>query len=324
MRRKLSRIITVLLILSAFACIVYYLSILKEYKQIEERYAPKRWVTLDQNAAAPPQAARLDTKDSSLLRIAIAPVISPAKSLGKYSVFADYLGAALHKKATLLQRNSYSEVNDLIRHGGCDIAFVCTYAFVQGERDFGLQLLVAPQIKGKNTYRSYIIVPAGSTCEDLFALRGKRFGSSDILSTSGWLYPAVRLLRSGENPETFFSEHVLTGSHDSTVTAVATEYVDGAAVDSLVYDLMVQEDASLARKIRIIERSPEFGMPPFVVHPKIDPDLKQQLSDLLLHMHETAEGRNVLAAIGVDRFMLPDSALYDIVREAAAAFDSHR
>jgi phosphonate transport system substrate-binding protein len=321
---KPKRIFFVVLALAAFGCIAYYLSILASYNKIEERYAPKRWVTLDQNVPGTPLETGLSNKDQSLLRIAIAPVISPAKSLSMYTVFADYLGAALNKKAILIQRNSYAEVNDVIRHGGCDMALVCTYSFVQGERDFGLQLLAIPQIKGKSTYQCYIITLAGSPYKDLFALRGKKFGSADILSTSGWLYPAVRLLRSGENPNTFFSEHILTGSHDRTVTAVATEYVDGAAVQSLVYDLMVREDASLARTITILERSPEYGMPPLVVHPRIDPGLKKQLLDVLLHMHETPGGGIVLASLGFDCFVSPDTALYDPVREDAATLDSHR
>jgi phosphonate transport system substrate-binding protein len=323
-RKKLKRIFSLLLILSAFGCIVYYLSILAAYNQIEDRYRPRRWVTLDQNAPALPGDAQPEARDNSLLRIAIAPVISPAKSLAMYSVFADYLGAALNKKTSLIQRNSYAEVNDLIRHNGCDMAFVGTYSFVLGERDYGLQLLAAPQINGKNTYQCYIITHAGSPYKDLFALRGKRFASSDILSTAGWLYPAVRLLRSGENPNTFFSENVLTGSQDSSLMAVATKYVDGAAVRSLVYDRMVSEDPSLAGKITIIERSPEYGMPPLVVHPRIDPGLKSQLSEVLLHMHETAGGKMALATLGFDCFVPPEPALYDPVREAAAALDSHR
>jgi phosphonate transport system substrate-binding protein len=324
LRKKLKHIFSLLFVLAAIGCTVYYFSLLTAYTRIEERYAPKRWVTLEQNVTAPPQEARLDKNDSSLLRIAIAPIISPAKTLAMYTVFADYIGAALNKKAILIQRNSYAEVNDLVRHNGCDMALVCTYSFVQGERDYGLQLLVTPQINGKNSYQCYIIVPAGTAYKDLFDLRGKRFASNDILSTSGWLYPAVRLINRGENPNTFFLEHVLTGSHDRTVSAVATRFVDGAAVQSLAYDFMVQEDASLAGKITILERSPDYGMPPIVVHPGLDPGLKNRLLDVLLHMHETDGGKIVLATLGVDCFVPPKTALYDPVREAAAVLDANR
>jgi phosphonate transport system substrate-binding protein len=323
-RKKFIRLASLAVILSAFGCIIYYLSILTAYNQIEDRYKPSRWVTLDPQAPPAPAEPRQDTHDSSQLRIAVAPIVSPAKTLAMYTDFAEYLGTALSKKAVLILRNSYAEVNDLIRHYGCDLAFVCTYSFVQGERDYGLQLLVTPVIKGKSTYQCYIITQAGEPYKTLLDLRGKRFGSSDILSTSGWLYPAVRLLRNGENPNAFFSEHVITGSHDSTIAAVATRYVDGAAVQSLVCDVMVQEDPELARKLVILERSPEYGMPPVVVHPRIEPGLKNRLFEVLLHMHETAQGRKILATLGIDRYVPPDSALYNPVRDEAAIFDAHR
>lgn len=322
MKKKLGRILTLLLVLSAFACIIYYISILAAYNQGADRYRPERWVTL--NSTVPATEQKESRPDQALLRIAVAPVISPARSLSVYTALADFLGAALNKKAVLILRDSYAEVNDLIRHRGCDLALVCTYSFVQGERDFGLELLAAPRIHGKNTYQCYIIVPAGSGAKNLFDLRGKTFASSDILSTSGWLYPAVRLLRSGENPHAFFSRHIITGSHDKTVEAVATGYVDGAAVHSLVYALMVHQDPALAGKITILERSPEYGMPPVVVHPLLDPGLKKKLALILLHMHETPEGEKILATLGIDCFAPPDSALYDLVRKDAAILESPR
>jgi len=256
--------------------------------------------------------------------VAVTPVTSPERSLVMFQWFADYLGAVLKRKTVLLQRLSYAEVNDLIRHRACDIAFICTYPFVQAERDFGAELLVAPQINGKITYKSYIIVPSTSKVVSLLYLRGKRFASSDILSNSGWLFPALWLLEKGEDPKRFFQEHLLTGSHDRSILAVATGYVDGAAVDSLVYDYMVREDPSLQNKTRIILESPEFGMPPVVAHPKMDPALKKSILETLLAMHKNQGGKVVLKKLGIDRFVIPDDTLYDGVRKASTKWESYR
>jgi phosphonate transport system substrate-binding protein len=256
--------------------------------------------------------------------VAVTPAISPERSLVMFQWFADYLGAVLKRKTILLQRLSYAEVNDLIRHRACDIAFICTYPFVQAERDFGAELLVAPQINGKITYKSYIIVPSTSKVVSLLYLRGKRFASSDILSNSGWLFPALWLLDKGEDPKRFFQEHLLTGSHDRSILAVTTGYVDGAAVDSLVYDYMVREDPSLREKTRIILESPDFGMPPVVAHPKMDPALKKSIIEILTDMHETQGGKIVLKKLGIDRFVIPDDTLYDGVRKASITWESYR
>jgi phosphonate transport system substrate-binding protein len=304
--------------------IVYCLVELFGQNSFDLRYTPKRWVELKENND-PLSSGEADIIASRLsIRVAIAPVISPEKSLVMYQWLVDYLGAGLDRKAFLIQRQSYAEINDLIRHGGCDTAFICTYPFVQAERDFGAEILVVPQINGKNTYQSYIIVSSKSNLVSMLYLRGKRFASSDILSNSGWLFPAVWLLNKGEKPEVFFGEHVLTGGHDRSVMAVATEYVDGAAVDSLIYEFMLKKDPSLSSKIKIIMKSPNFGMPPVVVHPKMDSMLKQKILNIFINMHNTPGGKKVLTRLGIDRFVLPDDKLYDGVRKNAAIWETYR
>jgi len=290
----------------------------------DSRYLPRKRITLEESSESSDKNISNNTLPNLPIRVAVTPVTSPERSLVMFQWFADYLGAVLKRKTVLLQRLSYAEVNDLIRHRACDIAFICTYPFVQAERDFGAELLVAPQINGKITYKSYIIVPSTSKAVSLLYLRGKRFASSDILSNSGWLFPALWLLDKGEDPKRFFQEHLLTGSHDRSILAVTTGYVDGAAVDSLVYDYMVREDPSLREKTRIILESPDFGMPPVVAHPKMDPALKKSIIEILTDMHETQGGKIVLKKLGIDRFVIPDDTLYDGVRKASITWESYR
>jgi phosphonate transport system substrate-binding protein len=318
--RKILSTISLMIVLF----LVYGTIRLLSHNAKDSRYVPRKRITLDERSASSNKEISNETLSNLPIRVAVTPAISPERSLVMFQWFADYLGAVLKRKTILLQRLSYAEVNDLIRHRACDIAFTCTYPFVQAERDFGAELLVAPQINEKITYKSYIIVPSTSKTVSLLYLRGKRFASSDILSNSGWLFPALWLFEKGEDPERFFQEHVLTGSHDRSIRAVATGYVDGAAVDSLVYDYMVREDPSLREKTRIILKSPDFGMPPVVAHPKMDPALKKSIIEILIDMHKTQGGKIVLKKLGIDRFVIPDDTLYDGVRKASTTWEAYR
>ena len=103
-----------------------------------------------------------------------------------------------------MYRPTYSETNDLVRYQQCDIAIVCTYPFIRGEKEFGMQALVVPQINGETTYQSIILVPEASRARTILDLRGKRFASADIMSTTGWLFPAMLLMDAGENPRQVF------------------------------------------------------------------------------------------------------------------------
>jgi len=256
-----------------------------------------------------------------VLRVAIAPVISPEKSLEMYQGFVDYLSRALGREPAFLRRASYAEVNDLVRHGLCDVAFVCTYAYVRGEREFGMELLVIPEIDGSITYNSYIIVSRDDPASSLLDLRGRSFASADIMSNTGWLFPYTWLRERGEEFKSFFSQSLITGSHDRSVLAVANGLADGAAVDSIVYEHMVADDPSIGGATKVILRSPGYGMPPLVVPVELDAGLKAELRLELLGMHEEPEGRLILDDLRITRFRVPDPSLYDAVRTASDSLE---
>lgn len=252
------------------------------------------------------------------LRVAIAAVISPRATLDTYAPLLDYLSARLGRQVDLLQRSTYAEINELIRSGGADVAFVCGGAYVEGERQFGMQILVVPQVDGQTTYQSYIIVARDSPFQSLEDLRGHSFAFTDPLSNSGHLSPLWLLFQINETPETFFSNTTFTFSHDNSIQAVANRVVDAAAVDSLVYDYVIARDPSYLERLRIIHRSDPYGIPPVVVHPQIDPSLRAELLRVFLEMDDNAEGRAVLEGLRIERFVEGDPAMYDSIRQMAS------
>ncbi len=98
--------------------------------------------------------------DVTPLRVAFAAVISPRGTVEGYQPLVDYLAERLDRPVELVQRRTYAEVNDLVRRGEVDLAFVCTSAYVIGHREFGMQLLAAPRVNGETVYHSYLIVPS--------------------------------------------------------------------------------------------------------------------------------------------------------------------
>ncbi len=252
------------------------------------------------------------------LRVAIAAVISPQATLDTYGPLLDYLSLRLNRPTELLQRSTYAEINELIRNGGADVAFVCGGAYVEGERQFGMQILVVPQVNGQTTYQSYIIVARDSPFQSLEDLRNHTFAFTDPLSNSGHLSPLWLLYQMHETPESFFSKTTFTYSHDHSIQAVADHIVDAAAVDSLVYDNVIANDASYLERLRIIHRSEPYGIPPVVVHPQIDPSLRAELLRVFLDMDEDSQGQAILKDLRVERFVEGDPAMYDSIRQMAS------
>jgi phosphonate transport system substrate-binding protein len=279
------------------------------------RFVPSVWVDLKEknvpNAVTPSRA-----QSQPLLRFGVAPIVSPEKSIEMYQELIEYVAEKTGRKPVPVYRSSYSETNDLVRYNRVDVAVVCTYPFIRAEHEFGMQALAVPQVQGTTTYQSFIIVPQSSPAKSLFDLRGKRFASGDVMSTTGWLFPAMTLMKAGESPARFFGEHVLTGSHDKSVQAVVDGYVDGAAVHGIVLDLMADEDPSVLKKIKIIDRSLPFGIPPIGANPALDPALKQSIVSALLNMHKDPKGKKVLAKLQIEQYVVPVKGLFNDLRKA--------
>lgn len=136
--------------------------------------------------------------------VAIAPVVSQKESYVYYEDMIQYISRKLGGPVRIVQRRTYLEINDLIRNNEIDFAFVSSGPYIEGNSKFGMKLLVVPEVDGKTTYNSYIIVPRNSSYTNLLDLRGRRFAFSDPLSNSGKLYPAYRLFLINETPEFFF------------------------------------------------------------------------------------------------------------------------
>ena len=249
-----------------------------------------------------------------IVKIAISAIVSPDETIKYYQEMLDYISSKIDVKIRLVQRKTYQEVNDLLEQNKVDAALVCSKAYVEGNSQFDLELLVVPVVKEKTVYYSYIIVSKDSKINSIQDLKGLTFAYTDPLSNSGKLSPDYLLIMNGENPSTFFKLTFYTFSHDKSIQAVSEKLVDGAAVDSLVWDYMNAINPKFTSKTKIIQVSPPYGIPPIVVPKNIDPLLKTKLRNVLLEMHQDEEGKSILQRIFVDRFVEADDSIYDTIR----------
>ncbi len=282
------------------------------------------WALLIAGAALSRAEAAQAGKERAPLRIAVAAMISPEETLNVYQELMDYIAAKLGRPVEMKQRRTYQEVNDMLATGKLDAAILCSGPYVYAKRQHGIELLAVPVINGSPTYRSYIIVPQSSTAASLEELHRKRFAFTDPLSTSGYLYPVYVLMSQGRQAATFFAKTLFTYSHDNSIEAVAEGVVDGAAVDSLIYDYLLGTNPSLVARTRVIHRSPPFGAQPVAVPKNLDQETKRALRDLFLGLNQDPGGREILKKLGVDRFIPGDDSLYNSIRTMLRVVEGSR
>lgn len=258
------------------------------------------------------------------LRIAVGGMITPKEGFKYYKDFLDYIGDKLGQKIEFVDREDYAEINKLLKQGDVDVAFVCGGPYVDGKKDFDLELLVAPQAYGGTVYYSYIIVPKDSPVKDFSELRGKVFGFTDPLSNTGKLVPTYMLAQMNETPEGFFKKFIFTKSHDKAIRAVAEKIVDAAAVDSLIFEYASRNNPEFTSKTRVIVKSPPYGIPPVVVRPGLDPSMKAKLKRVFLDADKDPKGFQILKGMMVDRFVVIYDDAYSSIRDMKAWFANQK
>jgi phosphonate transport system substrate-binding protein len=248
------------------------------------------------------------------LRVGMGAMCTPKEGYVYYQRLQGYIGKKLGRPVQLVDRENYAEMNGLLESGRVDAAFVCAGPYVEGKTKFNLELLAMPLVKGKPIYYSYIVVHKDSPINSFKELRGKVFAFTDPQSNSGKLVPTYMLAKMNETPESFFSRVEFTNGHDKSIMAVAEKIVDGAAVDSLIWEYLAIKKPELTGQTKIIVKSDAYGIPPMVVRHGLDPEIKKSLKEVMMSASSDPEGQEILKGMMIDRFVAGDDKNYDSVR----------
>lgn len=274
--------------------------------------SPYRTAVVETHDRDPRSTSSSDTRSVPSLRFSVASIESPRDTYSAYTRLFDRMGQLLHVAIEFEQRRTYREVNDLLISGRLDAALLCTGGYLDLERRApgSVEVVAVPVLGGESSYRSLVIVPAGSDVRDLRDLRGKHFAFTDQLSFSGRLYAEHVLEGRGLDPRRFFGTIAYTGSHDRSIQAVANGLVDGAAVHGGILAHMEERDPSLERRIRIVDRSPPLGGMPVVVSKRLPASMRARLREVLQGLHRDPDGAASLKLLRFDRFAEPAPDLY--------------
>jgi len=188
--------------------------------------------------------------DSSPIYIAIASMTSPRETFMYYGQLINYLSDKIGVPILIKQKKTYEEVNELLKMGLVDFAFICSGAYVELSRKKDVNLMVVPVINEKTYYRAYIIVKKSDEIKDFKDLENKYFAFTDPLSNTGHSFPMKLLKDINTNERLFFSKTIYTYGHDISIHMVNQGVVDGASVHSLIYDYIAEAHPESVKNIR--------------------------------------------------------------------------
>ena len=270
--------------------------------------------SINLNEKMAPQELSVSENNTRQLRAAIAAMVSPKETLIFYEELLKYIGGQIKYEINLIQRKTYSEVNELFPKHLIDMAFVCSGPYANDRDKYQFEGIATPIVRNKPYYQSYLIVHQDAPYQTLDDLRNKIFAFTDPDSNTGSLVPRFWLHEMNETPPSFFNRITFTYSHDNSILAVAKGLVDGAAVDGHKWEFYQAKNPYFTSKTRVIKKSELYGAPPLVASSYLQPDLKYSIQKVVLNMHKTPEGQKILNNLMIDRFDPPQQEWYEKVK----------
>ncbi len=155
------------------------------------------------------------------------------------------------------------------------------------------------------------------TVDDLAeAVRGRSFAFGSETSTSGFIFPALKLADLGIDYQSDI-DSIFTGSHDAAVTAVYNGDADfGVSFDDARRNIR-ETFADVGSKVIVIDITPEVPNDVVAVRSELPQSLKDAIYDAVADYLATEEGATAFDEIyGWTDIRRAEDAEFDIVREA--------
>ncbi|MDI1428912.1 PhnD/SsuA/transferrin family substrate-binding protein [Polyangium sorediatum] len=256
-------------------------------------------------------------KDARPMRMVMSGAFVSESGVNLYDEIAQYLARKNGITIEVTTGLAYSTINSMLQTGAVELGFICGFPYTMLRDEptpraelVGAPIMTYPRYGGRPVYFADLVVRNESPYHSLDDLRGRTLVYNDERSHTGYNAPRHRLIERGF-ASGFFSKIVRSGSHEESIRMVAAGEADASWVDSLVLDYDREKRIGRAGEVRVLESLGPMTVSPVVVSPDLPAELRAALQRTLLGMHQEPEGKRLLDAAFIARFVKVEDAAYD-------------
>ncbi|WP_421378405.1 phosphate/phosphite/phosphonate ABC transporter substrate-binding protein [Bacillus salacetis] len=261
-----------------------------------------------------------ETASGEAFTIGVIPVQTEGAMEGAMDKLQTILTDKLGRDVEVEVYPDYNGVVEAMNYDKIDMAYFGPLSYVIAHEKSGAKAIITQLIDGEPFYHSYIIThkdnPWTSLEEMLENSQEVNFAFGDPNSTSGSLIPSIELQDRGvyqSEDEHEFASVRFTGSHDATALAVQNKQVDAGAIDSAIFNQLVESGKVDGDQIKTIWESEKLFQYPWAVHEDTDEETIETLQAAFLEIDD----QEVLDAFGATGFTEASNEDYESIRQAA-------
>ncbi|MFB5663072.1 phosphate/phosphite/phosphonate ABC transporter substrate-binding protein [Alteribacillus sp. HJP-4] len=262
--------------------------------------------------------------DDGTISIAAIPAQSSGEMDEGLQSLEDTLNESMKDDVEVELYPNYNAVVEALNYGHIDLAYLGPLTYVIANDASGAEAILTQEIDGEPYYYSEIITQADREWENLDDMLEEAgevdFAFGSISSTSGSLIPGLELMERGafesEN-EHEFANVQYTGSHDVTASAVESGDVDAGAIDSAIYNELVEDGAVDDSQLKTIWQSERLYQYPWAVPAGMDDETKQEIQEAFTAIDD----EEILDIFGgANAFIETEHENYESITQAAQDF----
>src|SRR5262245_34735951 len=225
---------------------------------------------------------------------------TPKEIRDKFEPLAQALGAALKRNVRVVLVPKYDDVRAGLAKQEYDLAFIHPAHVALAEVKAGRYKTIA-WTTGYTEYTVSLMVKPNDPAKALPDLKGRKLVTPDPDSITAWM---VRAMLRGSSMRTDDLKIMTTRYQDAVPFYLEYGFAD---VGATAANSVVKEWTDKGGKVFLKSRSVPIKY--FIVSSKLPADDQERIQRALVTLSQSAQGKQVLAAVGYKGFVAPDHAV---------------
>ncbi len=242
-------------------------------------------------------------------RFAVLPAVREAHLREVYQPLLAALSRATGRTVVFEMAADYRRLKDDLLAGRVHLAQASAYlyasiAVARAREGAPVHLLAQEKRAAQDRHAGALVVAAGSPIETTADLAGKTIAWVDGDSSSGYIYPRLRLRELGHDPDRLFGRQLFSHSHEAVLAAVRAGQADVGAVSDL---------SASTSGLRVIERTAPIPDDAILSLDALDAADRAAVTRLLLGAHQDPTLASFFIGRGLERYVAAEVAVYEVV-----------
>lgn len=230
---------------------------------------------------------------------------------------------------TVSVSTDYNTIVEAMASKQVDVGFLPPNAYVLAHEQSNVKVLLQAQRYGisqpggvatdelVDSYRSMIVVKAGSDIKTLEDLKGKTIATQDVTSSAGYVWPVAEMKEKGIDINTDVTTVQVKG-HDQAILAVLNGDVDAAFVFEDARNTVKKDYPEIMNEVEPMYFTEPIPNDTISVRSDMSEEWDKKIQDAFIAIGKDPEGKEIISSIySHEGYVVSQDSNFDIVREYA-------